>query len=377
MKIVCDACAAKYSVADEKVAGRTLKVRCKRCSQVLVLRGPMVPDEAETSTLFSLDRLQALARSEARADASSEPRARQTPRADQSGLVDIRALAQMAMAEPAATPEGRVLIGASPSGGPLSGPALLPVAVEAPPRRRGLLLGGGLTASVILGLVLAIVYVTQRAPVAQAGAPEGPSVSPAAPSETSATPPPADAPPAATVEPSAAPPSPTEGVAPAAGPAAEPEPERRARRPRRGRDSERTTRPPRVPERASAPAAPRTHDSASDPLDTLIRQAVGEAPQEQAPRAAVRDLPEVPARQAVERALRGLSRQVRSCGQGERGTATVNFTFRGRDGHVESARVSGAFANTPVGACVQRTARSAELPAFSRRAFNVRFPFVI
>jgi predicted Zn finger-like uncharacterized protein len=39
MKIVCDSCGAKYSIADEKVAGKVFKIRCKRCSQVIVVKG--------------------------------------------------------------------------------------------------------------------------------------------------------------------------------------------------------------------------------------------------------------------------------------------------------------------------------------------------
>ncbi len=39
MKIVCDSCGAKYSIADEKVAGKIFKIRCKKCSAVLEVRG--------------------------------------------------------------------------------------------------------------------------------------------------------------------------------------------------------------------------------------------------------------------------------------------------------------------------------------------------
>jgi predicted Zn finger-like uncharacterized protein len=39
MKIVCDACGAKYSIADEKVAGKVFKIRCKKCSNIIVVRG--------------------------------------------------------------------------------------------------------------------------------------------------------------------------------------------------------------------------------------------------------------------------------------------------------------------------------------------------
>lgn len=39
MKIVCDACTAKYSIADEKVAGKVFKIRCKKCENIIVVRG--------------------------------------------------------------------------------------------------------------------------------------------------------------------------------------------------------------------------------------------------------------------------------------------------------------------------------------------------
>jgi predicted Zn finger-like uncharacterized protein len=39
MKIVCEACQAKYSIADEKVRGKVFKIRCKKCSHVIVVRG--------------------------------------------------------------------------------------------------------------------------------------------------------------------------------------------------------------------------------------------------------------------------------------------------------------------------------------------------
>ena len=39
MKLVCDACATKYSISDDKVAGKVFKIRCKKCSHVIVVRG--------------------------------------------------------------------------------------------------------------------------------------------------------------------------------------------------------------------------------------------------------------------------------------------------------------------------------------------------
>ncbi|MCA9609336.1 MAG: zinc-ribbon domain-containing protein, partial [Myxococcales bacterium] len=46
MKIVCDSCSAKYSIADEKVAGRVFKIRCKKCGAAIVVRGDQL-DAAE------------------------------------------------------------------------------------------------------------------------------------------------------------------------------------------------------------------------------------------------------------------------------------------------------------------------------------------
>lgn len=39
MNISCDSCGKKYKVADEKVAGRTFKIRCRQCGAQIVVRG--------------------------------------------------------------------------------------------------------------------------------------------------------------------------------------------------------------------------------------------------------------------------------------------------------------------------------------------------
>ena len=38
MKIVCDACQAKYSIADDKIQGKAFKIRCKKCNHIIVVR---------------------------------------------------------------------------------------------------------------------------------------------------------------------------------------------------------------------------------------------------------------------------------------------------------------------------------------------------
>src|SRR5690606_30608655 len=47
MRIECDKCAAKYSIADEKVKGKTFKIRCKKCSNVIIVRDKAAGDDAD------------------------------------------------------------------------------------------------------------------------------------------------------------------------------------------------------------------------------------------------------------------------------------------------------------------------------------------
>jgi len=39
MKFLCPNCKAKYQISDEKIAGRTLKMDCRRCNHPIVIRG--------------------------------------------------------------------------------------------------------------------------------------------------------------------------------------------------------------------------------------------------------------------------------------------------------------------------------------------------
>jgi predicted Zn finger-like uncharacterized protein len=44
MKITCHSCQSKYNVADEKVQGKTVKIRCKKCGATLVISADGVQD---------------------------------------------------------------------------------------------------------------------------------------------------------------------------------------------------------------------------------------------------------------------------------------------------------------------------------------------
>lgn len=66
MKVVCDGCQAKYKLTDGRLAGRTLKFRCRKCGQTIVIDGAEFrpswaqPQRVTHSTdAFSLDALSA------------------------------------------------------------------------------------------------------------------------------------------------------------------------------------------------------------------------------------------------------------------------------------------------------------------------------
>lgn len=46
MKVVCESCQAKYQVPDERVAGKKLKIRCKRCGATVLIRGDLIENGA-------------------------------------------------------------------------------------------------------------------------------------------------------------------------------------------------------------------------------------------------------------------------------------------------------------------------------------------
>ena len=47
MKITCHSCGAKYAIADDKVRGRRVKVRCKSCRTAIVVDGYTADAEAD------------------------------------------------------------------------------------------------------------------------------------------------------------------------------------------------------------------------------------------------------------------------------------------------------------------------------------------
>lgn len=50
MKFVCEKCKTKYSIADQKVRRKVLKIRCKNCANIIVVRDPAARSEASQAS---------------------------------------------------------------------------------------------------------------------------------------------------------------------------------------------------------------------------------------------------------------------------------------------------------------------------------------
>src|SRR3954469_16440382 len=49
MKFLCDRCKTRYSIGDDRVRGKILKIRCKNCANVITVREGMTADEPGAS----------------------------------------------------------------------------------------------------------------------------------------------------------------------------------------------------------------------------------------------------------------------------------------------------------------------------------------
>ena len=49
MRFSCKKCDTQYTIADEKVRGKVIKIRCKRCSNLIVVRSSSPSDLPQSS----------------------------------------------------------------------------------------------------------------------------------------------------------------------------------------------------------------------------------------------------------------------------------------------------------------------------------------
>ncbi|MBE4749902.1 DUF4339 domain-containing protein [Corallococcus sp. ZKHCc1 1396] len=73
MNFTCDNCQKRYSIADEKVRGKTVKVRCKNCQNVISVEGPAEEESTRVVSLADVERIRAQERSLAGGGAAAAP----------------------------------------------------------------------------------------------------------------------------------------------------------------------------------------------------------------------------------------------------------------------------------------------------------------
>lgn len=381
VQIVCNVCTSKYAVGVDKIAGRSVKMRCKKCSAVIVLRGdapqptaavlgsPLEPSNgndssdasdasgehpklesaiaegapanvtgsrSENSVLFTLDTLRGISKKhDIVSVARDSTEALVLASGQNSGLIDMRALASSAASE-------RPLVRAAVVSGqrePWSGYRMFGVAFGA-----SVLLAGGIAAALF-------------ASMGDSSAPASATLLPAA---------------AVTATPSS--PANAESEAPAvaesnASAAASAPSHRGATRAARHATS-----------RPAARSNPASARSASDrTIEELLAQSApapsrhaAPAPRRAAPSPSRSSLPETPSADAVRSAMNGVRGATRSCGGAQHGTASALVGVSGSNGHVSSVAVTGA--SSTVRACIERAVRRAHFPRFQRSNFSFRYP---
>ncbi len=368
---------------------------------------PMTGQRNENSVLFSLSNLQQLASrggspAEAAAPAATASPAtssRASATGEGSGLIDIRALAKATTpgdrAAPAQAVDDLLAIGTGPAGGTLAGPLLGPAPSETSDSNRWIWIAGAAAA------LLAIVGAGIGVGMALGGSPEDGLEVAQAPTEArplvEARALPTQAPVAAAVgneaeqaadpEPAGIEPLPVEPEIEEATP--EQEADARAasgtKKQRSSASKRRRTRSSAgessKPETATAPAPAKKRSGGN--LDSLMDEVVGGAPAasskgstQSAKSGSSSSLPDSPSRGDVKTALQGVSGAVKSCNQGEGGTAIVEVVFSGSTGRVGKANiVSGPFKGTPVGSCIESAVKRARVPRFKQSTFEVKFPY--
>ncbi|MFH1812355.1 MAG: AgmX/PglI C-terminal domain-containing protein [Pseudomonadota bacterium] len=81
MKFFCQKCQTKYAIADEKVRGKILKIRCKKCQAIIVVRESDAVDRAEAPRTPVAGRVSAPARTQPARSAAAQVSRAASPRA--------------------------------------------------------------------------------------------------------------------------------------------------------------------------------------------------------------------------------------------------------------------------------------------------------
>jgi predicted Zn finger-like uncharacterized protein len=364
----------------------------------------MAGQRNENSVLFSLNNLQALASGSTAKGASSaaKPGVDTRPgyansQSEGSGLIDIRAMAASTLASTAstssaaATKEEAPTFAAPPIFSPMAAPIMMPAAPTGTPKWVFAVLGVGVLA--VVGIIVVGVLLLTRKPEAPPIVAVAPPTTPA-PVAAPTTPTPA-AP--TTPAPTAAPTTPTAAPAGEAKSEAKAEPaagsEKKSSKKDKKEKSSASAKsdapgglvppPTESPKAAPAPSAPaKKRDAIDDLLDGASPDKGSKKPAaaaaEKSSSGGGEDLPDQLDKAAIVGGMSKVKGKVAACYDQYKvpGMANVAVTIA-KSGTVSSASVSGAFAGTPTGACVEKAVKSATFPKFKGAAQSINYPFIL
>src|ERR1700739_1347604 len=83
MKFLCEQCKAKYQIADEKAAGKTVRMKCRKCGYLIEVRAAVTDSSLAGVATSGVGA--GSAASEAKAHSSSRPPAGHGPSPAQTG----------------------------------------------------------------------------------------------------------------------------------------------------------------------------------------------------------------------------------------------------------------------------------------------------
>jgi len=369
----------------------------------------MAGQRNENSVLFSLNNLQALASGSGAkgggggAAATAKPGVDTRPgyansQSEGSGLIDIRAMAASTLASTStssssssAAKEEAPTFAAPPIFSPMAAPIMMPAAPTGTPKWVFAVLGVGVLA--VVGIIVVGVLLLTRKPEA----PPIVAVAPTTPQPTT----PVAQPTAPTVAPTTPTTPPTTATPAGEGKteakAAEPAAEKKASSSSSSKKDKKEKAaakndapggvvPPPSETPKAAPAAPASSGKKRDAIDDLLDGASPDKGSKKSAPAAEKssggggdaDLPDQLDKGAIVGGMSKVKGKVAACYDQFKvpGMANVAVTIA-KSGTVQSASVSGAFAGTPTGSCVEKAVKSATFPKFKGAAQSINYPFIL
>jgi hypothetical protein len=359
----------------------------------------MAGQRNENSVLFSLNNLQALASSNGPSAKPSggggggaKPGVDMRPgyansQTEGSGLIDIRAMAASSLASPSSSssskPDDLPALAAPPIFSPMAAPIMMPAPPQGMPKAMWAVIAVG--GVLVVGMILVTVLVLTRKPevVANNNPPPNTATDPtksAVPTDPTKA---------------AVPTDPTKAAAPKTGeepkaaapdkPAADPG-DKPAKGERKHRDKgDKAVAAPSDPGKKTsadkgvvAPPMEPSKPKAGKPKDDLDDLLGGGDSKPKKAEKVDENLPETLDKPTIVAGMKKVSEKVTACYKqfNVPGLANVQTTIA-NSGRVSNASVSGAFAGTPTGSCVEKAVKSASFPRFKSGTQTITYPFML